>query len=150
MQKHASDSSEQQAAEAHIIAALAAELGVPIGPGSVTTAAGARMNLDGYSAEHRVLAEAYSRHGRLKPAQLHKVASDALKLAFLAQAVGGNWRMFLCFADQTICSQLLSKSWLGHAIRNLGIELRAYPLPFPMRQAVLAAQERQVMVNSPT
>ena len=150
MQKHASDSSEQQAAEAHIIAALAIELGVPIEPSSVLNAAGARMNLDGYSAEHRILAEAYSRHGKLKPVQLHKVASDALKLAFLAQTLGGSWRMFLCFADQTACGSLLGKSWLGQAIRNLGIELRVYPLPLAVRQAVLAAQERQIMVNSPT
>ena len=149
MSKHASDSSEQQAAERHLLSALAIELGVPVAPGVVSGLGCAPANLDGYSPDHRILAEAYSRHGKLKPAQLHKVASDALKLIFIERSLGGTGRKFVCFADSEASASLAGKGWLAQAIRHMGIEVRVYPLPPEVRSAVLAAQKRQVMVNLP-
>lgn len=147
MRSHASDSSAQILAEKHLISALSAELGVPVYSGTVSGLDDASANLDGYSSEHRILAEAFARHGKLKPAQKRKIAMDVLKLVVVERALGGSWRKFLCFADRDACAHLSGASWLAHAIRRYGIEIRVFALPPTVRADVLEAQQRQVMVN---
>jgi hypothetical protein len=68
MPNDGSDSTEQRDAEPFLIKALSDEVGVWIEPGSPEGLAAPGVELDGYSREQRVLAEAYARHGKLKPA----------------------------------------------------------------------------------
>jgi len=147
MPNHASDSAAQRVAEPFLISALARELGIPIEPGSPTGLGSPGVKLDGFSSEHRVLAEAYARHGVLKPAQRHKVATDVLKMVYVEQVLGGTWRKYLCFADEDARSCVLGSGWLADAACAFGVEARVYPLPLQVREAVIAAQKRQVMVN---
>jgi hypothetical protein len=96
MPNHASDSVEQRDAEPLLIKALSDDVGVWIEPGSPEGLAAPGVELDGYSREQRVLAEAYARHGKLKPAQRHKIASDILKMIYVERVLGDTWRKYLC------------------------------------------------------
>jgi hypothetical protein len=147
MTNSASDSSEQRDAEPFLIKALSDDVGVWIEPGSPEGLSGPGVELDGYSREQRVLAEAHARHGKLKPAQRHKIASDILKMIYVERALGGTWRKYFCFADEAAAQSVQGDGWLAQTVREFGVEVRVYPLPEDVRDAVLAAQKRQTMVN---
>ncbi|MCX6095039.1 MAG: hypothetical protein NTY63_09515 [Candidatus Bipolaricaulota bacterium] len=147
MANHVSDSSAQRAAEPFLIGALEHELGILFVPGRPEGGSAPGVKLDGFSSEHRVLAEAYARHGVLKPAQRHKVATDILKMIYVERVLGGTWRKCLCFADEAAAQSVQGDGWLAQTVRTFGVEVRVYPLPADVRDAVIAAQKRQVMVN---
>jgi hypothetical protein len=147
MTNDASDSAEQRDAEPFLIKALSDDVGVWIEPGSPEGLAAPGVELDGYSREPRVLAEAYARHGKLKPAQRHKIASDILKMIYVERVLGDTWRKYLCFADEAAANSVQGDGWLAQTVRTFGVEVRVYPLPADVRDAVIAAQKLQVMVN---
>jgi hypothetical protein len=105
------------------------------------------VELDGYCREQRVLAEAYARYGKVKPAQRHKIASDILKMIYVERVLGGTWRKYLCFADESAAQFAQGDRWLAQTVRTFGVEVRVCPLPADVRDAVVAAQKLQVMVN---
>jgi hypothetical protein len=145
---HQSDSSEQRAAERHIISALASELGVSLEPGSITlNESQARLELDGLNREHGVLCEVYAHIGRLRGGQVHKVARDVLKLMAAELQLGRACRKILCFADEVAADAVRNKSWLAAVRSALGIQVRVVPLPPGLHSAVVKAQKRQVMIN---
>jgi hypothetical protein len=147
MTNDASDSVEQRDAEPLLIQTLSKEVGVWMEPGSPEGLAGPGVELDGFSREQRVLAETYARYGKLKPGQRHKIAGDILKMLYVERVLGGTWRKYLCFADEAAAQSVQGDGWLAQTVRTFGVEVRVYPLPAEMRDAVIAAQKRQVMVN---
>jgi len=147
MTNDASDSAEQRDAEPFLIKALSDDVGVWIEPGSPEGLAAPGVELDGYSREQRVLAEAYARHGKLKPAQRHKIAGDILKMIYVERVLGDTWRKYLCFADEAAAQSVQGDGWLAQTVRTFGVEVRVCPLPADVRDAVIAAQKLQVMVN---
>ena len=147
MSRHASDSSEQQAAEQLLLAGLNEHFGLSLMPTKVTLEQGVTVNLDGMDRDRRAFCEIYSRIGELKPAQKHKVAGDILKMALLERTLGGTWNKYLCFADDTASKSVLGRKWLATATRQMNIEIVVLPLPDATRSAILQAQERQRMVN---
>jgi hypothetical protein len=147
MANHVSESSAQRAAEPFLIGALEHELGILFAPGSPEEGGAPGVEFDGYSREQFVLAEAYVRHGKVKPAQRHKIAGDILKMIYVERVLGGVWRKYLCFADEAAAQSVQGDGWLAQTVRTFGVEVRVYPLPAEMRDAVIAAQKRQVMVN---
>lgn len=104
---------------------------------------------DGIDPRNKVVVEAYARVGPLKGAQLHKVKGDLLKLAYIDKKLGAGWRKIMCFGSHEAASYLLGTSWAAEAARSFGIEVIVESLPLEQVQAVVAAQERQRMVNPP-
>jgi hypothetical protein len=147
MTNSAADSVEQRDAEPLLIKALSEAVGVWIEPGSPEGLAAPGVELDGYCREQRVLAEAYARYGKLKPAQRHKIAGDILKMIYVERVLGGTWRKYLCFADEAAAQSVQGDGWLAQTVRTFGVEVRVCPLPADVRDAILAAQKRQTMVN---
>jgi hypothetical protein len=141
MPRHASDSAEQRASETCLIEALAHDLDIQIAPGTPEGLGGPMVKLDGYSREHRVLAEAYAHYGELKPAQRQKIAADVLKMVYVERVLGGTWRKYLCLADGNAQDLVLRSGWLAEAARTFGIEARVYPLPLDVRKAVTRRAE---------
>jgi len=146
---HPSDSVAQRTAEAALLADLERQLGFPVRSERIRLDDGCVADVDGINREHRFLCEIYSRIGKLQAAQVEKVASDILKLTFLARTLGGNWRKVVCFADNTAANTLRNRSWLAAAARAAGVEVIVANLPPDVREAVLKAQAQQVMVNKP-
>ena len=140
------DSAEQRAAEPLILAALSAELGVELAPRRLTFPSGAWCDVDGVSADERVLVEVFARQGALKSGQRGKVARDALKLMTLRQHRAGA-RLIIALADPALVKSLTAKSWLAEALRTFEIEGLSVEIEPDARAAIANAQVRQVMVN---
>ena len=142
-----SDSAAQRDAEWFIVDAVASRLGVPLGPGGrIDVGGGAHVEVDAQAEDGTVVVEAYARQGALKGAQLKKVAQDVLKFALLRRTDGwSSTRMVLAFASGEAKDSI--RGWVAQAAHLFDVELVAVDIPSDVRQRILAAQRRQVMVN---
>ena len=59
----------------------------------------------------------------------------------------GKWRKILCFADKAAAQCVCGHSWLATVCRDLGIEIKVFSLPADLHATIVAAQQRQVMMN---
>ncbi len=144
---HPSDSREHQSAEALILHAVSAVVGIELGPRSLRLDGGARVDVDGVAPDESVLVEVFAHQGRLKGAQFHKVARDALKLITLRRSRNDS-RLILAFGDADAAACVSGNSWLAEALRTWGIEVLDVDLDDEVRTGLRVAQARQVMVNS--
>jgi hypothetical protein len=144
---HKSDSSPQQQAEAHMLTALQKSL-------EATFVAGAWLPIelgvkpDGLDLTKKIIVEVYARVGALKGAQLHKAKADLLKLIYVKKKLGPEWRAVICFGSNEAAAFLQGKSWAAEAAREFGVEVVVQELPQEQKQKILAAQQRQRMVNA--
>ena len=143
---HQSDSREQREAEPLILAGVASKVGVELSPKTLQLEGGARVDVDGADSGQSVLVEVFARQGRLKGAQFHKVARDALKLITLRQTYEGA-RLIIAFGDEAAAACVTATSWLAEALRTWQVEVFVVELDQVIRDGLLAAQARQVMVN---
>lgn len=143
---HPSDSREQQSAEALILRAVSAEVGTELAPRSLRLDGGARVDVDGVSSDETIFVEVFAHQGRLKGAQFHKVARDALKLITLGRSRNTS-RLILAFGDTDAAMCVSATSWLAEALRTWEIDVMAVDLDEDVRAGLRAAQVRQVMVN---
>jgi hypothetical protein len=143
---HQSDSAEQRKAEPLILAGLAHELGVELKPTTLALTGGARVDVDGADAGQTTFVEVFARQGRLKGAQFHKVARDALKLITIASS-RENATLAIGFGSAEAAACVTGKSWLSEALKTWGIKIIVVDLDDAVRDSVLAAQARQIMVN---
>ena len=147
--EHPSDSSEQQAAEAQILAGLVSKCG-PLAPKVVTLPAGGQVKVDGVAADESVFVEVFAHQGPMKGGQPKKVAADALKLITLRNARPGA-KLVLAFADARAATNVISGSgWLAEALRTWDVAVEVISIDPTTRADLLAAQARQRMINPPT
>lgn len=147
MERHASDSSAQIAAEAAILAALGAALGIPLAQGQEFPVGVTHVWPDGVAADESVFVEVFAHIGKLKGGQRHKVSTDALKLLAIRET-HPDARLILAFADEAAATSV--SGWRAETLKANGIEIRTVALGAEDRAAIEAAQERQKMVNPPT
>ncbi len=143
---HQSDSHEQRRAEPLILAGVSAVVGVELAPRSLRLAGGARVDVDGVAPDESVLVEIFAHQGRLRGAQFHKVARDALKLITLGRTRTG-CRLIVAFADSDAAACVSARSWLAEALRTWGVEVFVVEIDEDVRAGLRSAQVRQVMVN---
>lgn len=146
--EHLSDSSVQRQAEAAIIAAAADLLGLDLlaSPGRITLAGDVWVEVDARAPDSSVFVEAYARQGPLKGAQLKKIGQDILKLALLQrEAAFSGSRAIIAFASEEARDSV--RGWLRRAADAFGVQLLVVPIPEDLRNEILAAQSRQMMVN---
>ena len=144
---HQSDSAVQRDAETAIIDALAAKIGVVlVNGGTLTLSGGARIKLDARSEDGRFAVEAYARQGTLKGGQLKKIAQDVLKLALLRREPGyADVRPIVVFASEEARSSITG--WVNRAAEVFGVEFHVVDIDPGLRDAIVATQGRQKMVN---
>ena len=143
---HKSDSAAQQEAEKHLLLSLQQSLGAHFVPDALLPLT-LGVKPDGVDPDRRIVVEVYARVGSLKSAQLHKVKADLLKLAYLRKKLGPDWRAILCFGSKEAAAFMLGTSWAAAAAAEFGVEVMIQELPADQRANVVAAQERQRMVN---
>ena len=148
MNEHPSSSVVQQEAEAVLLSALARKLGCNLEPHSIRLNDKSSIQIDGFSADGRVLCEVYAHVGTLRGGQLDKVATDILKLNLASGRKGGIWRKILLFADQQACKMLKGSSWLAEACKDSHVEIEVADITEQTRQKIKAVQKRQKMVNA--
>lgn len=140
----AGDSKVQRDAEAVLLAALSASIGVPLAPARIHLPDGTYVEADGVSEDPPVLVEAWAHQGPPKSAQRNKVLADALKLVHVAAALERGHRKILCFSDEAAAKPFQSKrSWYAGALRTLDVQVHVIDLPAEWRDRILQAQKRQ-------
>ena len=143
-----SSSEVQTNAEEVIVASLATLLGVGLEqqPGKIGLQGGVSIEVDAATEDGSIVVEAYARQGRLKGAQLKKVAQDILKLALLKREKDREQtETIIAFASQEAHDSI--SGWLRQAAKSFGVSLMVVPIPDVLRREILSAQGRQVMVN---
>jgi hypothetical protein len=90
--------------------------------------------------------EIFAHQGRLKGAQFHKVARDALKLITLGRSRSGS-KLVIAFGDADAAACVTAKSWLAEALRTWEIDVFVVSLTDEVRAGLRSAQARQIMVN---
>lgn len=148
MNDHPSNSLVQQTAEMELLRLLGSKLGYSLVPHKVKLNKKSCIQIDGFSAEGRILCEVYAHVGALRGGQSDKIAADILKLNLAANRKGGKWRKILLFADESACKQLRGASWLAEACCDIGIEIEVAVISQGMKEKIAAAQQRQKMVNA--
>lgn len=143
---HPSDSHEQRSAEELILQAVSASIGVELAPRSLRLDGGARADVDGAAPDESVLVEVFAHQGRLRGAQFHKVARDALKLITLGRSRPSS-RLIIAFGDRDAAACVNAKSWLAESLRAWRVEVLTVDLDEDVRAGLRSAQARQVMVN---
>lgn len=146
---HQSDSAVQREAEKAIVHALAARLNVPLKPGgTLQVGDGVNVRLDAVSEDGQVAVEAYARQGVLKGGQLKKIAQDVLKFALLRRLPGfQSARLIVVFASEEARDSITG--WVRHAAEEFDVELEVVEISNEVRERIVAAQDRQKMVNIP-
>jgi hypothetical protein len=144
---HRSDSLEQREAESLIRAGVEAALdGTPLAPRSLKLPNGARLDVDGVDANETIYVEIFAKQGRLRGAQFHKVARDALKLITLTRG-RADVRRIIAFGDDEAAACVTGKSWLAEALMTWQVEVLVVDLDDDVRAGLRGAQARQVMIN---
>lgn len=136
------DSQEQRDAEAVLIAALSARLGVALAPRELRFDNGVRVKLDAASDDLSILVEAWAHQGVVKSAQRNKVLTDAFKLAFTSRALGGDRRLILLLSDDAAAKKFAG-GWPAAALREFGVTVEVVEIDEETRRRIRAAQDRQ-------
>ena len=138
-------SREQRAAERVMLDLLAAEHGWALEPATLTVPSGARVEVDGATADRTVLVECWAHQGKPKAAQRRKVLADAFKLAWIATTIYPRPRLILCMSDPAAAAPFLpaAQSWAAQALQDLRVAIELVTLPEDVRRSIQAAQERQ-------
>jgi hypothetical protein len=139
---HPGDSTVQRDAEPLMIAAVAEAIGVPLTKQRITFDNGSWCEVDGVSADRRVLVEASAHQGKMIGGQLRKVSEDALKLVTIANTLPGA-RLIIAFADDVAAKSFMGKSWKAEALRIWGVEVLVVDLHGDVRAGIRSAQVRQ-------
>ena len=143
------DSGTQLAAEKVILAAVSDRIGVALAPASFKLPGGARVDVDGASADRSVLVECFARQTAMKEGQRRKIARDALKLITIAHSRPGT-RLILALSSEAAARGLLGEAWLAEALRTWGVEVLAVDIDAEVTQSILDAQKGQMMVYPET
>jgi invasion protein IalB len=83
----AGQSSEQRAAEVHLLAALAEVVGRPLVPTTIQLPSGVRVEVDGADSHRTILVECWAHVGRVKGAQRLEVLTDAFNSPEIANNI---------------------------------------------------------------
>jgi hypothetical protein len=143
---HVSDSAIQREAEKVILERASHLLGVTLAPRSLSLPGGARVDVDGASADLSVLLEVFARQGMLKGGQQKKVCQDALKLITLGR-LHPRARLLLVFADDQAAAYATTRTWVAEALATWGVEVIVVDVGEELRAQIRQAQQRQIMVN---
>ncbi len=144
---HASDSSAQRAAEMVVTDLLSKQLGVTLAKRTFALPNGGRIEIDAASETPLIFCEIWAHQGVPKSAQKAKVMTDAMKLVYARSLVadGRTPQLKFVFADEEAAAHFrpTSTSWMAAALTAVAVEVVVVKLPDDVRQAVIAAQDRQ-------
>lgn len=88
-----------------------------------------RICPDFYSEKDHIIGEIHTHLDRLKPAQLHKIEGDILKMLLFEKGQKGvKYTKMIVVCDMQEYVQLQGKSFVAEAIRQFGIILEHIPL----------------------
>lgn len=103
---------------------------------------------DFYSEEHSIIGEIFAHIGGNKKGQSTKIAKDLLKMLLIEKDQCKSFRKIIVVCDEQEEKTLSGKSALAESIRQFGIELKRVDISDELRDTIIFAQSRQVMINA--
>ena|GEM_PF-1466935 len=98
---------------------------------------------DFYSESAGIIGEIHSVPGRLKPAQLHKIAGDILKMLLFEHDYKKEIKKYLIVCNEHAYDQLTGRSHLAETIRQFEIQVLLFPLSSDEEYRLRDAAKRQ-------
>lgn len=141
--RHPSDSSEQQLAHKEILSLLNEKYQFNLESKKVLIN-DTLFQIDGYSENPPILCEIYSRIGRMKVAQHNKIGKDILKMLLIEKMQNKTFRKIIAFADEEAAKSFSGgESWYSKLKDNFNIEILVIDIPIELKESLLLAQKRQ-------
>jgi hypothetical protein len=94
---------------------------------------GSAPQVDGVSEAGDVFVEIYAHQGRLRGAQVHKVARDALKLITIGKS-RPDARLMLAFASAEAAAIATGAGWLAEALQSWQVVVEVVEVPDGLRR----------------
>ncbi|MBR5722934.1 MAG: hypothetical protein IKX57_04830 [Oscillospiraceae bacterium] len=108
---------------------------------------GMRIRPDFYSKSQKIIGEIHAHLGKLKPAQMRKVATDVLKLHLYNPE--NQYRKYYVVCCQEEEAQLKGNSYLAAAMRKFNIKVLLIELCGQEENDLRAAMKKQNMYRNP-
>lgn len=146
-----SDSSVQCEIENILFCKIQSELNLKLEKNpviSLTGNCGTKIQPDFYSAEAKVIDEIHSHMGKLKPAQLHKVEADILKMLLIEKVYGEKFAKYIVVCSEEEEKQLQGSSFLAEAISQFEIKVRFFELSEEYKTKLENAMKKQNLIKS--
>lgn len=102
---------------------------------------------DWLGCKYSIIGEIFAHIGGNKRGQSTKIANDILKMLLLEKDRCKSFRKIIVVCDEQEERTLSGKSALAESIRQFGIELKRVEIADELRETILSAQNRQVMIN---
>lgn len=145
--KKKSNSIEQQNAERIIFEKIKKSLGIELKENVKIPVGNTHIQPDFYSEDDHIIGEIFAHIGKPKAGQDRKVAKDILKMLLLEKIEGVTYKKMIAVCDEEEIKKLMGESMLAECIRQFDIEVKMINIESDLRDALIAAQERQRMVN---
>ncbi len=113
---------------------------------TVNQSGGVHVVPDFYSEEEHIIGEIHSHAGKLKSAQLHKIASDVLKMLLYEKTSGLNFDKYIVVCDKEEYDQLLGKSALAESLRCFGVTVLLFELDNETREQLRKVMNAQSFI----
>jgi len=137
---HLSNAQANLDAEVPVLDALGKTLGLVLEQKATIVLGGEKVKPDGVDADRTVFVEVFTRLGKMKPGQRHKVSTDALKL-FAIREVHPGARLILAFVDDEAAASV--SGWRAATLAANGIEIHTVQLDPAERAKIEAAKAGQ-------
>lgn len=106
-----------------------------------------KIKPDFYSEAKKIIGEIHTHLGKLKPAQMHKVAADVLKLHLFDPNNQYSKYYVVCSTEEY--AQLTGNSYLAEAIRQFGITVKYMELDTSIVEKLQDTMKKQNMYQEP-
>ena len=103
---------------------------------------------DFYSESEKIIGEIHSHEGRLKSAQMDKIASDVLKMILYDKISGCVYTKYIVVCDKEEYKQLQGHSYLAEAIKRYEIKLLYIKLTEELNKMLKDAMNKQNLIDT--
>lgn len=146
--KEKSNSIEQQKAEQVIFEKVKELLGVNLENNAKIFVGKTFMQPDFYSKTDKIIGEIFAHIGKPNVGQNHKISNDILKMLLLEKIEGITYRKIIVVCDEEEQKKLKGDSILAECISQFQIEVKMIEIELDLRNTIMAAQQRQKMINA--
>ena len=109
-----------------------------------------KIKPDIYSDQHHIIGEVYTHLGKLKSAQMHKVASDIFKMVLFKKDSGSEYDMYYVVCDEETRECMMHNSVVRNAVRLYDLHVRCYELSESDKNTLQKTMRNQDITRTPS
>ena len=109
-----------------------------------------KIKPDIYSDQHHIIGEVYTHLGKLKSAQMHKVASDIFKMVMFNEDSGSKYKMYYVVCDKDAQESMMRNSIIKNAVRLYKLNIICYELSESDKYTLQKTMRNQDITRTPS